>query len=81
MYDKSDTQQFGAIKGRSTNHALTSMFHMWSEALARGDSVRVRFVDYTKAFDRIDHTLLFHKLISFGIPNCVVKWIFSFLYQ
>jgi len=33
MYDKMDTQQFGAIKGRSTTHALTSMFHLWSEAL------------------------------------------------
>ena len=80
MYDKIDSQQFGAIKGRYTTHALTSMFHLWSEALDRGDYVRV-LVDYTRAFDRMDHTLLLHKLISFGIPNCIVKWIFSFLYQ
>ena len=67
IYDKIDTQQFGAIKGRSTTHALTSMFH-WSEALDRGDSVRVLFVNYTKAFDRMDHALFLHKRIAFGIP-------------
>jgi len=33
----------------------------------------------TKAFDRIDHTLLLHKLIYFGIPNFSVKWIHFFL--
>jgi len=32
---------FGAVRGRSTTHALTSMLHLWSEALDRGDSVRV----------------------------------------
>ena len=60
---------------------LTSMLHLWSEALDRGDSVRVLFVNYTKAFDRMDHTLLLNKLSSFGIPKFIVKWIFSFLYQ
>jgi len=67
-----DTQQFGAIKGRSTTHALTSMLHLWSEALDRGDSVRVLFVDYTKAFDWMDHTLLLNKLF-FGIHKFIVK--------
>jgi len=81
IYDQIDSQQFGAVRGRSTTHALTSMLHLWSEALDRGDSVRVLFVDYTKAFDRMDHTILLDKLISFGIPNFIVKWIYSFLHQ
>jgi len=82
MYDQIDTQQFGAIKGRSTICALTSMLHLWLEALDRGtDSVRVLFVGYTKAIDRIDHTLLLNKLISYGIPNFIVKWIYSILHQ
>jgi len=78
--DQIDTQQFGGIKGRSTAHALTSMLYLWSEALDRGDSVHILFVDYSKAPDCIDHTLLINKLI-FGIPNFIVKWIYSFLYE
>jgi len=50
--------QFGAMKGRSTTHALTSMFHLWSAALDHGESVCILFVDYSKAFNHIDHTLL-----------------------
>jgi len=69
MCDQIDIQQFGAIKGRSTAHAVTSMLHLWSEALVCGDSVHIRYVDYSKAFGRIDHTVLIKKLISFGIPN------------
>jgi len=79
MYDQIDTQQFGAMKGRSTTHALTIMLHLWSEALDHGESVRILFVDYSKSFDHIDHTLLLNKLISFGIPNFIVKSIYSFL--
>ena len=67
------------MKCRSTTHALTSMLHLWSELLDHGESVRILFVDYSKAFDHIDHTLLLNKLISFGIPNFIVKWIYSFL--
>ena len=81
MCGQIDTQQFGGIKGRSTAHALTSMLHLWSEVLDCGDSVRILFVEYCKAFYCIDYTLLINKLISFGIPNFIVKWIYSFLYE
>ncbi len=36
-------------------------------------------VDYTKAFDRIDHTLLIQKLHKFGIPQFIISWITNFL--
>ena len=60
-----DTQQFGAMKGRYTTHALSSMLHLWSDVLDHGQSVGAHsfFVDYSKAFDHIDHTLLLNKLI------------------
>jgi len=55
------------------------MTHLWSCVLDKGDSARVLFIDYTKAFDHVDHTILLNKLISLDVPHCLVKWMFSFL--
>ena len=43
---KFDRKQFGAIRGRSTTHALIDMSHKWHAALDEQRSVRVVFVDY-----------------------------------
>ena len=48
-----DKYQFGAIKGRSTAHALISLLQEQMETLDAGGSVRTVFVDYRKAFDRL----------------------------
>ena len=76
---KLDQKQFGALRGRSTTHALVDMTHMWYQALDQSLSVRVLFVDFTKAFDRVDHTTVINKLIDLGIPGSVIKWFASFL--
>jgi len=52
---------------------------MWQSALDRGDSVRALFVDFSKAFDRVNHNILLHKLCSRGIPGFLLKWFHSFL--
>ena len=75
---KLDQKQFGAPRGRST-HALIDMTHMWHQALDQSLSARVLFVDFTKAFDRVDHTIVINKLIELGIPGSVIKWFASFL--
>ena len=48
---KLDTKQFGALKGRSTTHALVDILHNWNAALDSGSSIRAVFVDYAKTFD------------------------------
>ena len=47
--------------------------------LDRGGSVRAVFVDYQKAFDRVDHTIVLHKLVQRDVPHFIIKWMFSFL--
>ena len=38
------------------------------------------FVDFRKAFDLVNHSLLFDKLQNvYGIPNCLLKWLSSYL--
>ena len=74
-----DPNQFGCLKKRSTTHALVSVLHLWQSALDKGDSVRALFVDFSKAFDRVNHNILLHKLRLRGIPGFLLKWFYSFL--
>lgn len=61
----SDPQQYGSIKGSSTVHALVELVHKWQQALeSPGRMVRVLLLDFSKAFDRVDHTILMNKLAS-----------------
>ena len=36
-------------------------------------------MDYTKAFNHVDHTILLSKLLDLGTPKCLTKWVYSFL--
>ena len=77
--DKLDKQQFGAIKGRSTTHALVDILHHWHQALDNSDSLRVVFIDYAKAFDHVDHSTFVRKLYNFNVPQFLIRWLCSFL--
>ena len=48
--------QFGGMGGASTTDALVEMIHRWSEATDKLDNyVRVALLDFSKAFDLINH--------------------------
>ena len=57
--DFTDDSQFGCVRNRSTTHAVLEIVH---ELFLASDSsqniIRVLFVDFTKAFDVIDHNVL-----------------------
>ena len=36
-------------------------------------------IDFSKAFDTVDHVILIPKLIKIGVPDFIVNWICSFL--
>ena len=74
-----DPCQFGALKDRSTAHALISVLHEWASALDAGGSVRAVFVDFRKAFDHVDHNLLISKMMARNVPHCLVKWFHAYL--
>ena len=76
--DKIDGRQFGALRGRSTTHELVDILHHWHKALENNSSVRVVFIDYAKAFDHVDHSIVIHKLIALGVSPVLVRWIGSF---
>lgn len=72
--------QFGCIPSSSTSHALIDMIHHWSQATdATGNDVRVFALDFKKAFDLIDHSILINKLSNYGINAHILNWICNFL--
>ena len=62
MYVRTYINQFGCRPGRSTTHALIAIQHTWMETLDNKGSVRALFVDFKKAFDIVNHNILFNKL-------------------
>jgi hypothetical protein len=79
--DKLDKRQYGALKGRSTTHALIDIIHHWHQALENNETVRAVFIDYAKAFDHVDHSTIIRKLYNFGVDNVLIRWVCSFLAQ
>ena len=66
--------QFGFQKGKSTEMALIVLMDHISEALDRGECVIGVFLDFSKAFDTVDHSILKMKLNKYGIKGTQLKW-------
>ena len=71
--------QFGFQKGKSTHMALITLIDKISEALDNGDFVIGVFLDFSKAFDTVDHSILLKKLHIYGIRGLVLQWFESYL--
>ena len=56
------TKQSGFKPGDSTVYQLTHVYHLFAEALDKKKDARIVFCDISKAFDRVWHAGLLHKL-------------------
>ena len=75
-----DPNQNGAILKTSTFQALISMVHTWAQATdGTGSAVRVVLLDYRKAFDLVDHSILAAKILELRIPRRIARWVCDFL--
>ena len=74
-----DPYQYGCVKKSSTTHALVHLTHHWLNATEAPNTViRSCLIDFSKAFDRIDHTILLHKLQLFNTPQVLLNWCANF---
>lgn len=71
--------QSGFTPGDSTVNQLTYLYNTFCQALDSGKEVRVVFCDISKAFDRVWHAGLIHKLESAGVTGEVLAWFKSYL--
>ena len=72
-------EQHGFRPGRSTLSQLLVHFDQVFGGILQGEDTDTIFLDYAKAFDKVDHQLLIQKLLLYGFPANLVKWISSFL--
>ena len=74
--------QHGFCQGRSCATQLVTMYHDWSSILDQQPSPRIDavFLDFSKAFDKVSHSLLLSKLHRYGICGQMLKWFTSYLY-
>jgi hypothetical protein len=71
--------QHGFRSGRSCLSQLLQHYDHILECLERGHGVDVVYLDFAKAFDKVDHGILCHKLRQLGVGGKVGVWIHNFL--
>ena len=71
--------QFGFREGHSTIHALLELLDRVYSNLDTKNSCIGVFLDLSKAFDTIDHSVLLHKLSHYGFRGKIQNWFSSYL--
>jgi hypothetical protein len=71
--------QSGFRKNHSCNTALTRMCDTWLSAINRSEITGVVFLDFKKAFDLVDHSILLDKLKLYTKSEATVLFLKSFL--
>ena len=71
--------QFGFRKGHSTAQAVSEIADSLRNAIDSNLYTCGVFIDFSKAFDTVNHQILLKKLESYGIRGTPLKWFTSYL--
>ena len=71
----------GFLPGHSTVHPLIELIHHKCLVLEKYETFSHVFCDISKAFDRVWHRGLVHKLKKYGISGDLLDWIQNYLYM
>jgi hypothetical protein len=75
-----DPRQFGYIKKSSSTAALIHLLHTWLAATETLKTfIRSCHVDFSRAFNTINHNILLSKLCLLYVPPTLLNWCASFL--
>ncbi|KAK4820693.1 hypothetical protein QYF61_003613 [Mycteria americana] len=71
--------QHGFRKGRSCLTNLISFYDKVTRLLDEGKAVDVIYLDFSKAFDMVSHSILLEKLAAHGLDGCTLRWVKNWL--
>ena len=71
--------QHGFRKQRSCETQLLATVDKFAQSLNRSDQIDSILLDFSKAFDKVNHRKLITKLEHYGIRNEILRWITDFL--
>ncbi|GAB0209940.1 hypothetical protein GRJ2_003459700 [Grus japonensis] len=71
--------QHGFMKGRSCLTNLISFYDQVTCLVDEGKAVDVIYLDFSKAFDTVSHSILLEKLAAHGLDRCTLCWVKNWL--
>ncbi|CAM5078649.1 unnamed protein product [Natator depressus] len=71
--------QHGFTKGKSCLTNLIAFYDEITGSVDEGKAVDLLFLDFSKAFDTVSHSILASKLKKYGLNECTIRWIESWL--
>ena len=79
LIGKLDDDQYGNCKGCSTTHYLIKLTNEAFISTDKGNATTAVTIDYSKAFDYVDHSILIKKLVELEVRPNITNIIISFL--
>ncbi|CAM4571986.1 unnamed protein product [Caretta caretta] len=67
--------QHGFTKGRSCLTNLIAFYDEITGSVDEGKAVDVLYLDFSKAFDTVSHSILVSKLRKHGLDECTIRWL------
>ena len=77
--NKLNQNQYGFRAGRSCLAQLIAHYEKILSSLESNSNVDVIYLDFAKAYDKVDHGILLHKVRGMGITGKLGIWLHSFL--
>ena len=77
-----DPGQFGGLKGHSTTHYLIKLLDFILSSTDTSNvpkAVMVALIDFSKAFNRINHSKVIVRLSDWGVPGWLLRILISYL--
>ena len=67
------------MKGRSCLTNLISFYDWVTRLVDKGKAVDVVYLDFSKAFDTVSHSILLEKLATHGLDRYALLWVRNWL--